>query len=115
MRVLAELTVEEQYYRELEKQLAEWFFTLSIHDQWSKCRLYNSRAHENKHSLRPLLTALNRVPISFPETLLELRRLDRWSVITLLQAYAQPVTPPMEHDVDLARRALARFIGAPPY
>ncbi|KAF7359174.1 hypothetical protein MSAN_01259100 [Mycena sanguinolenta] len=96
-------------YRELEAQLAESFFKLSLHDQWSKCRLQNSRARSGMHVLRPLLTTANKIPILFPLTLGDMRALDLISVLALLQAYEQPV--PADMELDAARRALARFVG----
>lgn len=100
-------------YRDLEKQLAEWFLKLSIHDQWSKCRLQNGRASSGAHALRPLLTTANRTPHLFPRTLADLRVLDMSSVLALLQAYEHAVMPNV--GLDAARRAFARFIGAPVY
>ncbi|KAJ7611650.1 hypothetical protein FB45DRAFT_940591 [Roridomyces roridus] len=97
-------------YHQLEKQLAEWFFRLLIHEQWSRCRLQNSRARDT-HILRPLLTTSNRTPHFFPSTLAELRRLDLTSVLNLLKAYEQQV--PANIKLDAARRHFARFIGAP--
>ncbi|KAJ7460868.1 hypothetical protein B0H11DRAFT_155264 [Mycena galericulata] len=100
-------------YHQLEKQLAEWFIKLSIHEQWSKCRLQNSRGSAETHVLRPLLTTANRIPYLFPPTLADLRCLDMATVLALLRAYEQDVPPDIE--LDAARRALARFIGAPAY
>ncbi|KAJ7771515.1 hypothetical protein B0H16DRAFT_1714748 [Mycena metata] len=102
-------------YRELEAQLAECFSKLSIHDQWSKCRLQNGRARPSagEHVLRPLLATTNLIPYLFPATLANLRALDRSSVLALLHVYEQSVDPDIE--LDPARRAFARFVGAPPY
>ncbi|KAJ7803928.1 hypothetical protein B0H13DRAFT_2687590 [Mycena leptocephala] len=100
-------------YRELEAQLEGAFFKLSLHDQWSKCRLQNSRARMGTHVLRPLLTAANRIPYLFPLTLNDLRALSMASVLALLHAYEQ--TLPADIELAAARRAFARFVGAPPY
>jgi hypothetical protein len=82
------------------------------------------------HVLRPLLTAANRIPYLFPLTLNDLRALSSAflfnffgqrladgaavaSVLALLHAYEQ--TLPADIELAAARRAFARFVGAPPY
>ncbi|KAJ7771510.1 hypothetical protein B0H16DRAFT_186407 [Mycena metata] len=81
-------------------------------DQWSKCRLQNGPG-AGEHVLCPLLATTNRIPYLFPATLADLRALDRSSVLALLHVYEQNVDPDIE--LDAARRAFARFVGAPPY
>ncbi|KAK7035842.1 hypothetical protein R3P38DRAFT_2771429 [Favolaschia claudopus] len=88
-------------YHELETQLSEWFHKLTLHDQWSKCRLQNGRA--------PLRAAHPPPPPYINEQ-------NSDSVSSDASRSARSRSPfPADIELDAARRNFARFVGAPPY